>query len=176
MKKIIRNIIVVIYAIIAIFVTICLLSYNSQKVTELGNYVLVIIDNNELSPNYEKGDLAIIDKNKDIEIGDSVFFYDTNAKDFTVAFANVENKEIITDKETTYTLKGNKKISSEYVVGSSNSTVKIAKVGSILKILESKWGFLLLVVLPALLAFLYEIIEIIAEARNGKKTNENEKS
>ena len=175
MKKFIRNIIIIIYAIIAIFVTVCLLSYNSQKVTELGSYVLIIIDNDELTPEYNKGDLVIVDKSKKIEIGDSVFFYNTSAKDFEVSYTQVENKEEITETETTYTLKGNKRISGEYVVGSSGNATSIAKVGTILSVLESKWGFLILVILPALLAFLYQFIEIIAEARNGKKTNGNQK-
>jgi len=34
MKKGIRNVVIVLYAIIAIFVTICLLSYNDYNVTE----------------------------------------------------------------------------------------------------------------------------------------------
>ena len=45
MKKIIGNIIFIIYAIIAVFVTICLLSYNEFKVTEFGETSLVLIDN-----------------------------------------------------------------------------------------------------------------------------------
>ena len=44
MKKIIWNIFVVFYAVIAIFVTICLLSYNRYKVSEFGDNSLVIID------------------------------------------------------------------------------------------------------------------------------------
>ena len=176
MKKFIRNVIILIYAIIAILVTICLLSYNDQKVSEIGDYVLVIIDNDELAPEYNKGDLAIVDKSKNIEIGDSVFFYNTSAKDFEVSYTKVEEKTKITETETTYTLKGNKKISSEYVIGSSTNTKAIANIGTILKILESKWGFLLLVVLPALMAFLYQIIDIAVEVKKGKKTRRNEES
>ena len=37
MKRVIGNIIFVIYAIIAIFVTVCLLSFNQYKVSEFGN-------------------------------------------------------------------------------------------------------------------------------------------
>ena len=67
MKKVVLNILFIVYVIIAIFVTICLLSYNDFKVTELGDYSLVIIDDKELSPEYEKGDLVIVNKDKEIQ-------------------------------------------------------------------------------------------------------------
>lgn len=77
MKKILTNLIFGIYVIIAVFVTVCLLSYNQFKVTEFGDYSLVIIDNDELSPEYQKGDLVLVDKSKKIETGQRVFFYNT---------------------------------------------------------------------------------------------------
>jgi len=176
--KIIRNIIIVLYAIIAIFVTICLLSYNKYKVSEFGSYSLVIIDNNELSPDFEKGDLVIVDGNEKIEIGDKIFFYNTFEKDVPVTLAQVIEKEKITDTETTYILEGDKALSGEYVIGTSSEVTKIGTVGTILGILESKWGFILLVVLPALLALLYEVFEVIQEVKNSsnnkdKKGNED---
>ena len=43
MKKLILNILVIIYIVIAIFLTILLLSYNEFKVTEIGGKSLIII-------------------------------------------------------------------------------------------------------------------------------------
>ena len=48
MKKILSNILFVIYVVIAVFVTVCLLSYNDFKVTEFGDYSLVIITDDEM--------------------------------------------------------------------------------------------------------------------------------
>ena len=66
MKKTITNVIFIIYVVIAVFVTICLLSYNQFKVTEFGNYSLVIVTDNEMIPDYNKGDLLILDKSVSI--------------------------------------------------------------------------------------------------------------
>ncbi len=44
----------------------------------------------------------------------------------------------------------------------------IGAVGGILKLLESKWGFLFIIVFPSLLAFLREIKELVMEL-TGKK-------
>lgn len=169
MKKIISNILFAIYAVIAVFVTVCLLSYNDFKVTEFGDYSLVIIEDNELSPEYEKGDLVIVDKNEKIRIGDKAFFYNTYNRQIEIKLGEVVGTEKVTESETTYTFEGERKISGQYVLGTSNEATVIPKVGTILNILESKWGFLFIIVLPALLAFIYQISVVFSEIRNSKK-------
>lgn len=42
-------------------------------------------------------------------------------------------------------------------------------MGTVLKVLESKWGFLLLIVFPSLIAFLYEITELFSELKDKKR-------
>ena len=79
----------------------------------------------------------------------------------------------MTNKETTYTLEGERKISSQYVLGPAETAEVIPGVGTVLGILESKWGFLFLIVLPSLLAFIYQISVVIAEL---KKSNDEGKS
>ena len=177
MKKIIGNIKFIIYAIIAVFVTICLLSYNEFKVTEFGETSLVLIDNEELQPNYNKGDLVIVNRDTRIRENDSIFFYNTSADKVEITVANVTNVEKVSNFEYTYTLEGNMIISSEYVIGNTEGVTVIPKLGTVLGILESKWGFLILIVFPSLLAFIYEITVVFAEikeGRNNKKEDTNE--
>ena len=102
MKKTIYNIIFAIYVVIAVFTTICLLSYNEYKITEFGNSALIIIDE-DLSPDYAKGDLAIVNKadKKQINVGDKIFFYETKGREVNVSLATVINKEFVTSTETT---------------------------------------------------------------------------
>ena len=47
-------------------------------------------------------------------------------------------------------------------------------MGTILSILESKWGFLILIVFPSLLAFLYELWEFIANIKAAKEDDDDE--
>lgn len=70
--------------------------------------------------------------------------------------------------ETTYTFEGDLKKSSDYVLGPAQDADVIPVVGGILSILESKWGFLFLIVMPSLLAFVYQISVVFSEIR-GKK-------
>ena len=64
-----------------------------------------------------------------------------------------------------------------YVIGNTEGVTVIPKLGTVLGILESKWGFLILIVFPSLLAFIYEITVVFAEikeGRNNKKEDTNE--
>lgn len=45
-----------------------------------------------------------------------------------------------------------------------------------LGILESKWGFLALIVLPSLIAFLYEVWEVIVGLKANSKNKEKDES
>ena len=78
MKKKFLSFIFIIYVIIAIFVTICLLSYNKFKITEFGDKSLLIISDDQMAPNFKKGDLVIADKKSKVITGRRAFFYTTS--------------------------------------------------------------------------------------------------
>ena len=168
MKKTITNIIFIIYVVIAVFVTICLLSYNQFKVTEFGDYSLVIVTDDEMAPDFNKGDLVIVDKSQEVLPGDKAFFYDTYNRQIEIRLGEVNDLERVTETESTYTFDGDHKVSSEYVLGGENTASVIPVAGTILSVLESKWGFLFLIVLPVLLMFFHQITVVIADLKNSK--------
>lgn len=65
------------WLIIAIFTTICLLSYNDYQVSEFGKYSLLIINNKELRSVYEQDSLVIIKKLMKKIIKREIKFYST---------------------------------------------------------------------------------------------------
>ena len=146
MKKIISNILIIVYMIIAIALTILLLSYNEFKVTEIGGNTLLIIKDNDLSPEYNKGELVIINSEDSVKVGQKVFYYDSNDSKIKIKEGTVEEIEQLTSKDTAYTLDGEKKIAGKYVIGATENAQVIQKAGTILSVLESKWGFLILIV------------------------------
>lgn len=166
MKKALTNIIIILYVIMAIGVTICLLSYNEYKISEFGNKTLIIIDKDDKNLAYNKGDLIIVGKDnyEKASKGDTVFFY----KDRGVKIAEIEQKNDYGEAGITFTVSGNYQIVKEDLIGTSQDVKVISKVGSILKFLESKWGFFFLIVIPSFLAFLNEIKELILELVNNK--------
>lgn len=174
MKKIgtiLRNTGIIVWLVIAIFVTVCLLSYNDFKISTFGKYSLVVMDSDEYEPEYLEGDLLIIKRNSDakINIGDEVFYYNTSKdSDTTVYSGAVEEKNTVNQKQTTYKI-NDKKVSGDYVIGAKKSTKALHTVGTILNIFKSKWGYMFLVIFPTLFATIYEAMLIIDTFKKNKK-------
>lgn len=171
MKKLIKlllGILGVLYAIVVVFLTACLIQYNDYKITEFGKYSLIIVDDDSLEPQFDKGSLAVVEKNEfsDVNVGDDIFFYNTYESQINVSVAKVIGTEKITDTETTFVLEGDYSLSSEYFIGKVETTSTYKGVGNVLGVLESRYGFLFLIVLPVLVAFIYEIYAIVKEIKN----------
>lgn len=171
MKKVIKfliAILVVIYIVVAMGLTVCLLNYNDYNLTVIGKNTFIIVRDDELKPDFKKGDLVIVERNADAEIeaGDKVFFYNGYENQVSVNLGDVVNNEKVTETESTFTIEGNLKLSSKYIIGKAETSKVYSGIGSVLAVLESRWGFLFLIILPVLLMFIYLIYAVIMEVKN----------
>ena len=157
--KVIKDLFIGAWIIVAIFVTVCLLSYNEFNIPVFGKTTLLVIDNDELEP------------------GDRVFFYNGNkANEYLINIGEVTDKYAVTSKETTYNI-NNTKVSGSYVIGRVDATKISPNVGRILGIFLSKWGYMFLVIFPTIFAIIYEILMIVDASKTLKPgtDNKNEK-
>ena len=163
MKRALGNIIVIVYIVIAILVTLCLLNYNEYGVTEFGDSTLVLITDKSLEPDYKDGDLVIASKENldNIEAGDKIFFYN----DKNIKLGEVKRINKYEGTSATFILADSHQVIEEEVIGSSKDAEVYNNVGKVLSILQSKWGFLFLIIFPSLLAFLYEIFQVMMELK-----------
>ena len=149
-----RNILIILYILLIIFITICL-----------------------LSPEYSVGDLLILKKNiSDISVGDTIFFYRSTFGTTVVNFAKVTNIEIVTTEESTITVEGDYMFSSQYLIGKASTATIVPLVGHVISLLESKYGFLFLGVLPSLIIFLYTGYTLFLEVRVDEDDEDDEEA
>ena len=180
MKKIglvMLNILITIWFVIALFTTACLLSYNDFRVTTFGNYSLVIVDSDELEPDYQEGSLLLVKKNGNskINVDDRIFYYNTSKDNDTTIYTDViTKKDDVNKAESTFTLSDNQKVSSEFVLGTTKSTTVLPYLGTALGILTSKWGFMFIVIFPTLFMTLYELLMIIELFRSDSDEDEED--
>lgn len=170
MKKVVKIfglLIVAVYMVVAVFLTVCLLNYNKYHITELGKKSLIIVSDDDLEPKYVKNDLVVVYKNnnEDIKSGDYVFFYNAYQNQVSVNLGKIIKSTRVNEKEYTYTLEGNLEISSQYVIGKSETSKAYSNMGLVLKVLESRLGFLLIIILPILVLFIYQIYAVILEIK-----------
>lgn len=174
MGKVLLSVLGVVYLGVIVFATVCLLFYNQYKVTQINDKTFILIDSK--SDKYTDGDLVIFTKNPNNEIkkGDEIFFYEVSQGKVSVNTGIVSNSEVIDEDETTFTINDNHKISSESVIGKTLTANVYPKVGKILYVIESRFGFLLFVILPALLFFFYEIYRLVMEIKTPVEEDEEE--
>ena len=173
MKKVLKFFLIIlifIYAIVAVGLTVCLLNYNEYNITVLGKNTFIIVKDEELEPDFKKGDLVIVKRNADseIEAGDKIFFYNGYQNQVTVNLGDVVSNNKVTETESTFTIEGNLKLSSRYIIGKAETSKVYSGMGTVLSVLESRWGFLFLIILPVLLMFIYLIYAVIMEVKNPK--------
>ena len=170
MKKVVKIfglLIVAVYMVVAVFLTVCLLNYNKYHITELGKKSLIIVSDDDLEPKSVKNDLVVVYKNnnEDIKSGDYVFFYNAYQNQVSVNLGKIIKSTRVNEKEYTYTLEGNLEVSSQYVIGKSETSKAYSNMGLVLKVLESRLGFLLIIILPILVLFIYQIYAVILEIK-----------
>lgn len=164
--KVLLIVFVILYFGVEILVTACLLNYNDQGVTQFGNSTWIIVDE-DINDNYQKGDLLVVSKGsgKEVVVGDYIFFYKPT-DNFVINYAEVSNI-IDSNGYYTYIVGNDYNVYYDYYIGNDVGIFK--NVGSVLSILESQMGFLILIILPTMVAIIFEVYAIILEVIALKK-------
>ena len=178
MKKIfsfIWSILEFVIIIYVILMTSVLLSKNKYGFTQFGNTTLCTIDlvDERGIDGVKAGDLLIVKNGNDIKENDVIYYYVVYNESYIVHSAPVLKVE--SDKYSSlYTLDddGEITVANSRVLGKNHTIYH--RLGKVLDVLESKLGFLFLVLLPILVIFIYQIYELIMIFRYEKVEDEEE--
>ncbi len=179
MKKIVsflKGLLISVWALVAIVTTILLLSFNGYGVSEIGDYSIFIVDNERLEPTFLKNDLVITKKvaeNK-YSVGDFAFFYIDNPEDAVFINYGQINKIVEANHAEDSYYFGDDSVAYGKLIGPANGSIVYHKVGLILSILESKWGFMFFIIFPTIFAVVYEIYSIVEEVKSKNDEDEDE--
>ncbi len=170
MKRTIGAILFVIYSIIAIAVTVLLLSFNDYNCSQIGGYTVYIVKDDALEPEYKQGSILLVKSTTDkrIEVGDELFFYKIiNSSEFEFVSRTLQAKTQ-QGRHTIYNVENGETYDTSYLIGRAEDTKVIGgPAGTILSILESKWGYLFCIVIVSLLLFLQEVFDLVIEIKYG---------
>lgn len=164
-KSIILGILGVLFFCFALAMTILLLNYNDYGLTQFGSTTWVLINDNISSDSFKKGDLVLVESKKlaDLKIDDEVFTYRVGAK----GNVHVELGKVgqIYSEENAISYENGDTYAMDFVIGTADKVYN--KIGTYLSIIESRWGFLFIVLVPCFLIFIYEIYALIVEVKYG---------
>ncbi len=167
MKKVGKFLFGVVEFVLIIYVVILttfLLVRNEYGYTKFGYKTIVTInrDNEHYLKSFNKGDLIVLEDARydDVTIGSKIYYYDVLNKAYIIKEAEVIAKEG-GDAGAIYTISdGDRQISNTLVAGLSNGEV-YNNLGSVLDFLESTVGFLIFVILPIMIIFIYQIYHLV---------------
>ncbi len=171
MKKVLGGILLVVYSIIAITVTVLLLSYNDYNCSEIGGYTVYIVNDDSLEPEYKQGSVLLVKhtSDKNVQSGDTMFLYKViNSQEYEFVERTLD-KKIQQGNHIIYVVEDEENYDNSYFVGKTSDTVVIEGWGYVLSLLESKWGYLFCVVIVSLLLFLQEVFELAMEIKYGRE-------
>ena len=168
--KLIKNIIVgilgVAFFVFALSMTILLLNFNKYGVTQFDDTSLIIIKNKISSEKYVKGDLVLVKQTDitDLKVSDEIFVYKVDKKGaISIDLGTIGE---VYPNDDAISFENGATFSMDYVAGKATNVYNT--VGGYLSVIESKWGFLFIVLLPSFLIFIYELYALIIEIKYGK--------
>ena len=169
------DILEVVIIIYVIFVTACILFRNDYGYTQFSDYTLASLDKHDAKyiKNAKEGNLLIVRKTKDIEKGDYIYYYAVINEQYGIRggivtgitkddYNNLYNIDTNISGEKIKISVYNKRVLGKY----SN---QISNLGDILKFLETRVGFLIFVLLPIMLVFVYQIYVFVVLLNYEKK-------
>jgi signal peptidase len=169
---------VLLWAIIllaALYAFTTLATRDSANVASLAGITPMIVESDSMSPTFLAGDLIIIQScdPATLEEGDIITFHTIINNEYAL---NTHRIEQLTDQDgiRSYVTKGdNNDIADTHVIADGDIVGKyvtrLPKVGKVLEVLSSSAGFLIIIVLPMLLFFVYQVYHLIMVSIQLKK-------
>lgn len=159
----------------ALFAFTTLATRDQKSVSSLAGFTPMIVETNSMAPTFRAGDLIFIKKcdTASLKEGDIITFHTIIENEYAL---NTHRIDSISEENgmRSYTTKGdNNEIADMHVISDGDIVGKyIGKVtglGKVMDFLSGSVGFLIVIVLPLLLFFIYQIYNLIMVSINLKK-------
>lgn len=169
-KKILIWVLAIIFFSFVMAMTVLMLNINKYGVTQFDDKSLIVIRSDISNEKYNKGDLVIVESrtlNK-IAVSDEVFAYKVNSDGSvnidlgTVGQVQEDQETIVFENGSAYGI--------DYVIGEASEVYE--DIGTYLGVVQSKWGFLFIILVPCFLVFIYQLYNLIIEIKYGKDEEE----
>ena len=169
---------IILWAIIllaALFAFTTLATRDTTNVASLAGFSPMIVKSDSMAPTFYAGDLIIVKKcdPKTLKEGDIVTFHTIIENEYAL---NTHRIETLNEENgvRSYVTKGdNNAIADKHVIADGDIVGqyvgKLSGFGKVMEFLSGSTGFLLVIVLPLLLFFIYQVYNLIMVAINLKK-------
>lgn len=170
---------IILWAVIllaALFAFTTLATKDDTNVANLAGFTPMIVETDSMAPTFRAGDLIFIRKTDvtALKEGDIITFHTIINNEYALnthridSIANLEGNRSYTTKGDNNEIADTHVISDGDIVG--KYVGKMPGLGKVMDFLSSSMGFLLIIVLPLLLFFIYQVYHLIMVSINLKKS------
>ncbi len=170
----------VVILIAALFAFTTLATRDADHVASLAGFTPLTVQSDSMAPTFCKGDLIIIQATDPatLQEGDVITFHAIIDNEYALNTHRIE--KITTDGGVrSYVTKGdNNEVSDTHVITDGDIVGKqvavLPGIGNLMEFLSSPVGFLVIIVLPMLLFFIFQVYRLITISINYKRALEEE--
>lgn len=159
----------------ALFAFTTLATRDNANVSSLAGYTPMVVKTDSMAPTFYSGDLILIKKcdTSKLTEGDIICFHTIINNEYALNTHRIEEIDEIENMRS-YTTKGdNNAIADTHIISDGDIVGKyvgkLSKFGHVMDFLSSSMGFLIVIVLPMLLFFIYQVYHLIMVSINLKK-------
>lgn len=169
---------IVLWAIIllaALFAFTTLATRDQSQVASLAGYTPMVVETDSMAPTFLSGDLIFIKKCDTAELkeGDIVCFHTIINNEYALNTHRIEEIDTSNGVRSYKTKGDNNAISDAHIIADGDIVGKyigkINRLGTVMDFLSSSMGFLVVIVLPMLLFFIYQVYHLVMVTINLKK-------
>lgn len=165
----------IIILIAALFAFTTLATKEDGSVSNLAGFTPLTVQSDSMAPTFDENDLIFIQQcdPSSLQVGDIVTFHDIIDNQYAL-----NTHRIIAINEVnglnSYTTKGdNNELADQHVIADGDIVgkyvFKIPYLGKVIDFLSSTWGFLIVIVVPMLLFFIYQVYHLVIVGMNLKR-------
>lgn len=159
----------------ALFAFTTLATKDQSQVASVAGFTPMVVKTDSMAPTFEAGDLIMIRKcdTSQLKEGDIVCFHTIIENEYALNTHRIYKIDE-TAGVRSYTTKGdNNEISDQHVIADGDIVGKyvgrLPKMGKVMDFLSSSVGFLVVIVLPMLLFFIYQVYHLVMVTISLKK-------
>ena len=170
---------IILWAIIllaALYAFTTMATRDDQSVSSVLGYTPMTVESNSMKPTFNKGDLIFIKKcdTSKLKEGDIITFHTIIDNQYALNTHRIQKIDEVNGVRSYITIGDNNKgIADQHVISDGDIVGKyvghISNLGKVMDFLSSSMGFLILIVFPMLLFFIYQVYNLIMISIRLKK-------
>ena len=165
----------IIILVAALYAFTTLATREDGSVSDIAGFTPLAVQSDSMSPTFNKGDLIVIQKcdTSKLEVGDIVTFHTIIDNEYALNTHRIAAIDEVNGMRSFTTKGDNNDVADTHIISDGDIVGKylfaLPQMGKVMDFLSSSVGFLVVIVLPMLLFFIYQVYHLIVVGMNLKR-------